>query len=234
MAELEDVPGSYEEVDYSKILYSPSSDYLTSGPFEYQSHLLANTDVDSYEDPLRPTIGMDADNTWVLLWFYESDYPELKAQYDEITRAPYYSIITSSAEFSLDFGDGYFDNDLDVNKDSMHPDDDEDGISFSIGFPVGGLSIGIGKTFTHSDVQTDHEPNEYAEWEYTMNTFPVGQEEAAGIAFDLEANSRKTTAEITAEWNRGYQVVKYNERAQSTTIYTRGEGLRHTEEVHIE
>ncbi|WP_139326582.1 hypothetical protein [Natrinema saccharevitans] len=197
-----------------------------SGNAKVVSYILGRSDVDSFDDPLKPSVSWaNGSNRWALMWHYE-DPPELSDEYapGDMPQMPYYDIKTHRAEFQLDFGDNTFDDDLNTDNHFPTKDTSDPGISVSIGAGFGPVSVGVGKAITGTtNIGFDHKDNSYTEWDYAVNNMPDGKDNAAGVVFDVVGGNNDVTAEMTAEWNRGYYVTKTTRSGQET-LFTRGEG----------
>ena len=222
---LPELPGSYEKIaSNTTMTLNGNNEYLDGFSDSVTSAILVNTEVDSYDDPTKPAIGWDADNTWVLMWYYDS-IPQVKDELRDPSDGVIYHITRQAAEFNIRYGQNIFDRDLNTSGHFPQSNEDDSGLSFSIGVGIGPISAGIGRVIPGtSRVGLDHSPYQYTEWDYPVPYFPQGQDDAVGVVFDVEANSRETTAQFQARWSRGFEIRRTDARGRVDIVYTRDEG----------
>lgn len=233
------VPGEYEAVDGG---YKPRQKYdvdeYIESEYRHVTALLADTDVDSFDNPLKPAIPSGNSTTWVLTWYYTDPY-ELMDEYDDPLE---YGIHTHGVDVALDYGDDRFDNDIDTK--NYYPEDEEnehDSASVSLSAGIGPFSASAPIDLTalagETSISVDDKTYQYAEWSIPTYYTPQGQDEAAGVVFDMKGGVDYTTASFSAEWSSGFNVVEKDTSCDHcdpyTTIYTRTEGESFDLDVEI-
>ncbi|WP_152419156.1 hypothetical protein [Natrinema gari] len=206
------------------------SEYIEDD-YKYTTYILADTDVDSFEEPLDPSIPSGDSTTWAFMWHY-IDEPERKGEYKDY---PDYGWTWNNMEVSLEYGDDRFETDIDVENPYPSGSSEYDEFALSVGAGYGPISVGVSKSVTPDGVSVDSEDYQYTEWEIPFNSFPTSQEDAAGVAFDIKGGNSYITSPLTAEWSRGFGVIEYVPQAREPydVIYSREEGDSMDIEVDI-
>ncbi|MDQ2051910.1 hypothetical protein RBH26_15640 [Natronolimnohabitans sp. A-GB9] len=218
-------PGSFEIIP-SGIKTRQRNDFsgtIDGATYEYRTYILADTKVDSFDNPLEPSIPSGNETTWAFMWHYD-DEPELSESAEDDSKI--YNWIADNMVVSLEYGDNRFDNHIDVQDPYPTEDDDYTSIEIALGAGLGPISASsdiLTRSFPADRVTTDDEDYQYTEWEIPVDGFPSGQRDAAGVAFDMSGGNSYTESTLSAEWSRDATLYEIDRNGYST-IYTADDG----------